>query len=159
MNLSEEFKEYETLWDNPLLEWQIKTTSQQTQNTNSTTSSRPLSKYGLPSYKIEFLKLAKHLNTIHTVYLEDDKYTDWGVNDHALRLYFVDDKIDFRLEITTTEVEYNGNSYKRVESWDWVLEEIKPYPHIIDRGPLKDYDELLDKLLQYGVIGNKSKCK
>lgn len=171
MTLQEEFKLYETMWDmreleelnenatkEDLIEWRSSNgnSANTTQTSNGPYRKKPIQhgRYSWADYSSEFTKLDAHIQNVHGKLANSWQY-DKMIKDDTFRTYWVDkNDTEYRLEVTTTNV----SSGEVVEHWDFVLEETEPNAHIIDRGYLRDYHHLLDKLLQYGVITDKSKC-
>jgi hypothetical protein len=156
LKLHEEFKLYETMWEHDCAE-QVELSNASTTTSNTPYRKKPIShEYNMlyADYSPEFTKLDTHIQNVHGKLANSWQY-DKMIRDDIFRTYWVDKNgAEYRLEVTTTNV----RSGEIVEHWDFVLEETEPNAHIIDRGYLMDYHHLLDKLLQYGVITDKSKC-
>lgn len=168
MKLFEEFKEYEDMWED-LTEWvTYNGNTSQTNNNNQNTSTAPASNdpiarainkmkknsSGLGDYKDKFIKLARHLGSMYKI---DSSYQYARLNEHHLCLVFeTPSGTTIYLDVTTTKAD--SSNFKFKEYWDYVLQEMQPYNHIINRGHISGYDELLDILFRYGVISSKAAC-
>ena len=105
------------------------------------------------SYQDDFRKLYDHLLTVNK---QPNNSKDERITPVCLRAYWIDKQgKERRLEVTTTKVK----DFKLTEQLDYVLSVFDPDEKIISRGYLKDYDALLDILLQTGDIQDKTKCQ
>ena len=131
----------------------VSTTSSAT--TKSSTKKRPKVKtvFGVAeSWEDEFVKLDSHLRTVNPLPAQDH---DRRITPIMLRTYWTDNQgLERRLEVTTTK----AKNFKSYEQWDYVLSVEDNGEKIISRGYIKDYEALLDILLNTGDIADKSKC-
>jgi hypothetical protein len=74
----------------------------------------------------------------------------------CLRAYWINQQgKECRLEVTTTKI----RNFKLYEQFDYVLSYFDPDEKVISRGFIPNYDELLNVLLKYKVITDKTKCQ
>lgn len=107
-------------------------------------------------YSKEFQKLSNHIHDVqdwaHTDVLEEDRFAiQFGVCD-IIGVRYCRESL-YTLKIYAIETNTNG-----IE-WIYKFDQIKPNHKNIKNTSAKSYDEVLDDLLSYGVIGNKKLCE
>ena len=103
--------------------------------------------------------ITKNLKSFTHAISIDQKTTnkrDERITPICLRVYWINKQgKECRLEVTTTKLQ----NFKLREQFDYVLSYFDPDEKIISRGLIPSYDELLNVLLKYKVITDKTKCQ
>lgn len=152
------FEVAQVIKDRSLCEWVDsngnKVTTSGTQGPSQKTRAKAQTLFGdADDYHEEFKKLYSHIMTVNQ---KPANTRDERITPICLRVYWINKQgKECRLEVTTTKLQ----NFKLREQFDYVLSYFDPDEKIISRGLIPSYDELLNVLLKYKVITDKTKCQ
>jgi hypothetical protein len=152
------FEVAQIIKDRSLCEWVDsngnKVTTSGTKGPSQKTRAKAQTLFGdADDYQEEFKKLYSHIMTVNQ---KPANTKDERITPICLRVYWINKQgKECRLEVTTTKVQ----NFKLREQFDYVLSYFDPDEKIISRGLIPSYDELLNVLLKYKVITDKTKCQ
>lgn len=152
------FEVAQIIKDRSLCEWidsnGNKVTTSSTKGPSNKTRAKAQTLFGdADDYHEEFNKLYSHILAVNQ---PPTNTKDERITPVCLRAYWINNQgKECRLEVTTTKVQ----NFKLQEQFDYVLSYFDPDEKIISRGLIPSYDELLNVLLKYKVITDKTKCQ